>query len=32
MIHVWHSFAAILPEGREAIERIGKFVRMHLGD
>ena len=30
MIHVWHSFAAILPEGREAIERIGKFVRAQL--
>jgi acetyl esterase/lipase len=30
MIHVWHSFAAILPEGRQAIERIGKFVRTHL--
>lgn len=32
MIHVWHSFAAILPEARQAIERIGKFVRMHLED
>ena len=32
MIHVWHTFAAILPEGREAIARIGEFVRMHLGD
>jgi acetyl esterase/lipase len=30
MIHVWQSFAAILPEGRQAIERIGKFVRVHL--
>jgi epsilon-lactone hydrolase len=32
MIHVWQSFAAILPQGRQAIERIGKFVRIHLGD
>jgi acetyl esterase/lipase len=32
MIHVWHSFAAILPEGRQAIEGIGKFVRTHLDD
>jgi len=32
MIHVWHSFATILPEGRQAIERIAKFVRMQLGD
>jgi monoterpene epsilon-lactone hydrolase len=31
MIHVWQSFAAILPEGRQAIERIGEFVRAHLG-
>jgi epsilon-lactone hydrolase len=32
MIHVWQSFAAILPEGRQAIERIGKFVRMQISD
>jgi monoterpene epsilon-lactone hydrolase len=32
MIHVWQSFAAILPEARQAIERIGKFVQTHLGD
>ncbi len=32
MIHVWHTFAAILPEGRRAIARIGEFVRTHLGD
>jgi acetyl esterase/lipase len=31
MIHVWHTFAAILPEGRQAIARIGEFVRTHLG-
>jgi monoterpene epsilon-lactone hydrolase len=30
MIHVWQSFAPILPEARQAIERIGEFVRMRL--
>jgi epsilon-lactone hydrolase len=30
MIHVWHSFAAILPEARQAIDRIAEFVRTHL--
>jgi len=32
MIHVWHTFAAILPEGRQAIARIGEFVGTHLGE
>jgi len=27
MIHVWHTFAEMLPEGQKAIERIGEFVR-----
>jgi len=27
MIHVWHTFAGMLPEGQEAIDRIGAFVR-----
>lgn len=27
MIHFWQFFSAILPEGREAIARIGRFVR-----
>ena len=27
MIHVWHFFAGMLPEGQQAIERIGEFVR-----
>ena len=31
MIHVWHSFAPILPEGQQAIERIGEFVKEKLG-
>lgn len=30
MIHVWHFFAAMLPEGRQAIEDIGEFVRKHV--
>jgi acetyl esterase/lipase len=29
MMHVWHSFAAMLPEGQQAIDRIGEFVRRH---
>ncbi len=31
MIHVWQLFAPILPEGQQAIERIGEFVRQHAG-
>jgi acetyl esterase/lipase len=31
MIHVWHSFAAVLAEGREAIAGIGRFLREHAG-
>jgi hypothetical protein len=27
MIHVWHLFAAMLPEGQQAIERIGTYIR-----
>jgi monoterpene epsilon-lactone hydrolase len=29
MIHMWHMFAAILPEGQQAIDRIGEFIRKH---
>jgi acetyl esterase/lipase len=29
MIHIWPIFAAILPEGQQAIERIGAFIREH---
>lgn len=29
MIHVWHVFAKILPEGQQAIDRIGQFVLEH---
>lgn len=31
MPHAWHHYARILPEGRQAIERIGEFVRSRLG-
>lgn len=27
MIHVWQAFAAVLPEGQQAVERIGEFVQ-----
>jgi hypothetical protein len=26
MIHVWQWFAAVLPEGQQAIDRIGEFI------
>jgi epsilon-lactone hydrolase len=29
MFHVWHAFAKILPEGQQAIDKIGKFVIAH---
>lgn len=30
MVHVWHWFFPVLPEGRRAIEAIGEFVRRSL--
>ena len=27
MFHVWHMYAPMLPEGQQAIDRIGEFVR-----
>ena len=27
MIHDWHAIALVLPEGRQAIERVGEFVK-----
>jgi acetyl esterase/lipase len=27
MIHVWHAFAPLLPEGAEAVARIGEWIR-----
>jgi monoterpene epsilon-lactone hydrolase len=29
MIHMWPAFAAMLPEGQQAIDRIGEFVQKH---
>jgi acetyl esterase/lipase len=29
MVHVWHIFAKLLPEGQQAIDKIGKFVLAH---
>lgn len=29
MIHVWQLFAPMLPEGQQAIERIGAFIQQH---
>lgn len=31
MPHVWHLFAASLPEGRAAIEQVGRYVRERTG-
>ncbi|HXH09309.1 MAG TPA: alpha/beta hydrolase [Alphaproteobacteria bacterium] len=29
MIHIWQIFAPMLPEGQQAIERLGAFIREH---
>ncbi|MGE0822611.1 MAG: alpha/beta hydrolase [Candidatus Binatia bacterium] len=29
MIHVWHAFHPMLPEAKQAIERVGGFLREH---
>jgi monoterpene epsilon-lactone hydrolase len=31
MFHVWQFFAGMLPEGQQAIDRIGEFIRKHMG-
>jgi acetyl esterase/lipase len=31
MIHVWHFFAELLPEGQQAIDRIGEYLRERVG-
>jgi len=31
MIHCWQAFAWMLPQGQQAIDRIGAFVRLHTG-
>jgi acetyl esterase/lipase len=30
MIHIWQIFAPLLPEGQQAIERLGGFLREHM--
>jgi acetyl esterase/lipase len=31
MIHVWHFFASVLPEGQQALDRVGEFIRERVG-
>ena len=31
MIHVWHVFAPILPEGKQALKQAGDFIKKHTG-
>ena len=31
MFHVWHAFAPILPEGQQAIEQAGEFIKKTTG-
>ena len=31
MIHVWHLFAPILPEGKQAIKQAGNFIKKNTG-
>ena len=31
MIHVWHLFAPILSEGKQALEQAGDFIKKHTG-
>ena len=30
MMHVWSSFASVLDEGQQAIDRIGEFIQRHI--
>ena len=30
MVHVWHFFAQVLPEGKAAVDRLGEWVRAQL--
>ena len=30
MIHCWHVFLGILPEGKEAVEHIARFIQLEL--
>ena len=29
MVHIWPFFAADIPEGRQAIDRMGAFIKQH---
>ncbi len=31
MVHIWPMFAPFLPEGQQAVERIGEYVRERTG-
>jgi len=31
MIHAWHFFASLIPEGEEAVAEAGSFIRAHIG-
>jgi monoterpene epsilon-lactone hydrolase len=31
MIHVWHAFAPLLPEGAAAIEKVGTYLKRRVG-
>ena len=31
MIHVWHAFAMLLPEGQQAIDRVGAYLAARVG-
>ncbi len=30
MFHVWHYFAKYLPQGRQAIEKIGRYIQLYI--
>ncbi len=32
MVHVWHAFAFILPEGQQAIDRVGAWLGQRIGN
>ena len=31
MFHVWHAFAPVLPEGKQALDQAGEFIKKHTG-
>ncbi|MCL4852261.1 MAG: hypothetical protein KJZ78_12880, partial [Bryobacteraceae bacterium] len=30
MIHVWHYFAQVIPEGEQSVRDVGAFIRTHI--